>query len=158
MLKDIILNATIDIYIYLNGIRKQNADSTNNLRVPLTRCGFCLQLRNPQQLNLNTQLSYYLFVDSTNCLELSNYGCGFCKIAYFWCNFERYSVLGNCLWNPKKRKRSKKSSKVAESRTNLILVCCGIRLYCTECTGWPRNDITIEFTPIPDCEFLSYYY
>ena len=30
-------------------------------------------------------------------------------------------------------------SNVAESATNLIVACCGIRLQFTECTVWPRN-------------------
>ena len=30
-------------YIYVNGIRKQKVDSTYNLRVPFTICGFHLQ-------------------------------------------------------------------------------------------------------------------
>ena len=120
----------------MNGIRKQNADSTYSLRISLTRCGFRLQLRSPQQLNLTIQMFYYLFVDSTNYSGFRKYGCGFRKIAYFRNDFERYSVLGICLWNPKQRRRSKKSSKVADSATNLILACCGIRLQCTECTVW----------------------
>ena len=83
---------------------------------------------------------YYLFVNSTNCSGFRHYCCGFSKIAYFWSDFERYSVLGICLWNPKQRRRSKRNSKVADSATNLILVCCGIRLQCTECAVWPRNE------------------
>ena len=104
------------MYMYVNGNRKQNADSTFNLRIPLTRCGFCLQLRNPQQLNLTIQMSSYLLVDSTNCS-----------------GFRMYSVLGICLWNPKQRRKSKKSNKVADPATNLILTCCGIRLQWTKC-------------------------
>ena len=84
-------------------------------------------------------MTYYLIVDSTNCSGFLKYGCGFRKTAYFWSNFEQYSVLGICLWNPKKRRRSKKSSKVADSATNLILASCEIRLQCTECIVWPRN-------------------
>ena len=90
------------------------------MRIPHTICGFRLQLRNPQELNLTLQMSYSLFVDS--------------YFAYFWSDFEQHSVLGICLWNPKQRRRSKKNSKVSESAANLILVCCGIRLQCTECT------------------------
>ena len=56
----------------------------------------------------------------------------------FWSDFERYSVLGTRLWNPKQQRRSKKSSNDADSATNLILACLGIRLQCTECTIWPR--------------------
>ena len=67
--------------------------------VPLTLCGFRLQLRIPQQLNLTINMSYYLFVDSTNCSGLRKYGCGFRKFVYFWCHFERNSVFCICLWN-----------------------------------------------------------
>ena len=109
------------------------------MRTPLKICGFPLHLWIPQQLILTTQMSYYLFVDSANCSGFSKYGSGFRNFAYFWSNLERYSVLGICLWNPKQRRRSKKSSKVAGSATNLILACCGTRLQCTECTVWPRN-------------------
>ena len=51
--------------------------------VPLTICGFRLQLRNSQQLDLTIQMSYYLFVDSTNYSGFSKYSCGYLKIAYF---------------------------------------------------------------------------
>ena len=77
--------------------------------------------------------------------------CGFRKL--FWIPQVRLRIPQNCLfserfwavqcfryclWNPKQRIRSKKS-KVADSATNLILACCGIRLQCTECTVSPRN-------------------
>ena len=70
-----------------------------------------------------------------------NVNFGFRKFAYFWSDFERYNDLGMCLWNPKQHRRSKKSSNVADSATNLILVCCGFRLQCRECTVWPRNEL-----------------
>ena len=89
-------------------------------------------------------MSYYLFLDSANCSRFRKYGCGFRKIAYFRRVCERYSVLGICLWNPKQQRRSKKSSKVADSATNLILACCGIRSQRTEFTVWPRNEIIPE--------------
>ena len=47
-----------------------------------------------------------------------------------------------CLWNPNQWRKSKKSSKVADSSTILILDYCGIRLQFTERTVWPRNDKT----------------
>ena len=40
---------------FVKGTRKQNADSTYNLRIPLAICGFNLQLRIPQQVNLTIQ-------------------------------------------------------------------------------------------------------
>ena len=52
--------------MYVKGIRQQNANSTYNLRIPLTICGFHLQLRIPQQLNLTIQMFQQLFVDSAN--------------------------------------------------------------------------------------------
>ena len=39
--------------------------SANKISNPLTMWGFRLQLRNPQQLSLTTQMCYYLLVDST---------------------------------------------------------------------------------------------
>ena len=137
-LKDIILKATTHINICKGnpqtkyGFHLQFADSTYNLRIPLTICGFHLQLRIPQQLNLTIQMFYHLFVDSTNCSR-------FRKFAYFPSDFERYNDLGICLWNPKQHRRSKKSINVADSATNQILACCGFRLQCRECTVWPRN-------------------
>ena len=121
------------------GFHLQFADSTYNLRIPLTFCGFRLQLRIPQQLNSTINMSFYLFVESTKCFGFRKYGCGFPKLAYFWSNFERYSVLGICLWNPKQQRRSKNCSNVADSATIPILVGCGIRIQCTECTVWPRS-------------------
>ena len=50
----------------MNGTRKQNADSTYNLRIPLTRCRFRLQLRNPRHLNLTKQcLNICLWISQT---------------------------------------------------------------------------------------------
>ena len=37
------------------------------MRIPLTLCGFRLQLRIPQQFNITIHMSYYSFVDSINC-------------------------------------------------------------------------------------------
>ena len=88
-------------------------------------------------------MSHYLFVDSTNCSGFRKHGCGFRKFAYFWSNFERYSVLGIYLWNPKQQRRAKKCSNVADSTSNPIWACCEILLQCAECTAWPRNDKTL---------------
>ena len=50
----------------MKGIRKQNADSTYNLRIPLTICEFNLQLRITQQLNLTIQMFYhFLWIPQT---------------------------------------------------------------------------------------------
>ena len=110
------------------------ADSTYNLRIPLTICGFHLQLRFPQQLNSTIQMSYHLFVDSTNCSAFRKYSCGFRKFACFLSNFERYNDLGICLWNPKQQRISEKSSNVADSATNLIFACCGFHLQFADST------------------------
>ena len=109
------------------------------LRIPLTICGFHLsgfhlQLRIPQQLNLTIQMSYHLFVDSTNCSAFRKYSCRFLKIACFLSTFERYNDLGICLWNPKQHRISEKSSNVADSATNLILACCGFHLQFADST------------------------
>ena len=115
-------------------------ESANKMRIPLTLCGFHLQLRVPQELNLTIQMFYHLFVYSTNCSGFHKYCCGFRKFAYFWSNFERYNDLGICSWNTKRHRRSKKSKYVADSATKLILACCGFCLQCRECTVWPRSD------------------
>ena len=41
-------------------------ESANKTRTPLTICGFHLEMWIPQQLNLTIEMSYHLFVDSTN--------------------------------------------------------------------------------------------
>ena len=64
------------------------------------------------------------------------------QVCLFWSNLEwfaGYSILDICLWNPKEQRRSRKSSNVANSATNLILVCCVIRIQFTKSTVWPRN-------------------
>ena len=114
------------------------------MRIPLTICGFLLQLQIPQQLNLTIQIFYHLLVDATNCSGFRKYSCGFRIFAYFSSNFERYNGLGICLRNPKQHNRSKKSSNVADSATNMILACCGLRLQCRECTVWPRNETIFD--------------
>ena len=103
------------------GFHLQFADSCYKLRIPVTSCGFRLHLRIPKQLNLIIHMSYYLFVDSTKGSRFRKNGCGFRKFVYFCSDFERYTLLGICLWNPKQRRRPMKSSNVADSATNLIL-------------------------------------
>ena len=97
------------------GFYLQFADSTYG-------CGFHLQLRIPQQLNLTIQIFFHLFVDSTTCSGFRKYSCGFRKLAYFSSDFERYNDLVSCLWNPKQHRRSKKTSNnfwpVADSAYN----------------------------------------
>ena len=114
------------------------------MRIPLTICGFHLQLRIPQQLNLTIQRFYHLFVNYTNCSGSRKYSCRFRKFANFSSDFDWYNDLGICLWNPKQYRRSKKSNNVADSATNLILACCGFRIQCRECTVWPRNGVRLN--------------
>ena len=131
------------------------ADSTHNLLIPLTVCGFRLQLQIPQQLNSTIHMFNNLFVDSTNCSGFRKYGSGFRIFVNFWSDFERYSVLIICLWNPKQQRRSKKCSNVADSASSLIWACCGIRLQCTECTVWPRNDFPSFFKDYKNSNLLK---
>ena len=126
------------------------ADSATNLilaccgfHLQLADCGFHLQLRIPQQLNSTIQMSYHLFVDSTNCSAFRKYSCGFCKFASFLSNFERYNDLRICLWNPKQHRISEKSSIVADSSSNLILACCGFQLQFADFTFNLRISLTI---------------
>ena len=106
-LKGIILKATTHINICeLNpqtkcGFHLQFADSTYNLRIPLTVADSATA-----QLNATNVLSFV---------------CGFHKLFWipqlqlrilqfhlFSSDFERYNDLGICLWNPKQHRRSKK--------------------------------------------------
>ena len=124
-LKDIILKATTHI-----NISKGN---------PQTKCGFHLQFADSATAQYNDT-------------KVLSFVCGFHKLFWirqiqlripqsrlFSSDFVRYNDLGICLWTPKQHRRSKKSSNVADSATNLILDCCGFRLKCRECTVWPRN-------------------
>ena len=99
------------------GFHLQFADSTYNLRIPLTVADSATA-----QFNDTNVLS--LFMDSTNCSGFLKYNCGLSKFTYFSSDFERYNDLAICLWNPKQHRRSKKSSNFANSATNLILACC----------------------------------
>ena len=72
-------------------------------------------------------------------MDSINY-CGFYKIACFRSDFEQYSVLATCPWNVKQQRKSKKSSIVAGSATNVILAFCGISLPFTKSIVWPLYD------------------
>ena len=116
----------------------QLAESAYNLQIPLTLCGFHLHLLIPQQLKFTEHLYYfYLFTDLTNLFRIPHI---FRKVACSWSNFEQYSVLAICPWRPKQQRRSRKNCIFADSGTNLISACCGIRLQFTKCTVWPRNE------------------
>ena len=128
----------------------QFADSAYNFRNPLRVC-IPLTVAHSQPLKFTKDVYYYLFKDSTNCS-------GFRKLACFWSDFDQYSVLAICPWN-QKQQRSKKSSNVASSTTYLILVCCRIRLQCTEGTFRPRNNKTKTFLPFdPQLNIANFVY
>ena len=130
-LKNILLKATTHINICKGNPQKkcgsqlQFADSTYNLRIPLT-----VAVSATAQFNDTNVLSFV---------------CGFHKLLWipqiclFLIDFERYNDFGICLWNPKQHRRSKKSSNVEDSAKNLILACCVFRIKCRECTVWPRK-------------------
>ena len=123
---------------FLVCIFKQHADSTYNLRISLTICGFHFVDSATAQINDTNVLSFVCGIVKTNSSRLRKHSCGFRKLAYFGAilRFWRYKILNICLWNVKQHRRTKKSSNFASSPTNLILACCGFRLHCRECTVW----------------------
>ena len=154
-MKDIILNAILHIYIYVNGIRKQNADSTYNLQIPPTFCGFHLQFAdsacNLRILLLVAESATAQFIYTNFLLFIW----GFHKL--FWILPLRLRIPQNRLfleqfwavqWFRYLFVKSKTANKIknADSATNLnlILACCGIHLQCTECTVWPRNPFFLQ--------------
>ena len=119
------------------------------MRIPLTICGFHLHVADSTynlQIPLTLRIPLRVAESATAHFNYTN-------VLLFLCAFhklfripqvrlriqknrlllERYSVLGICLWNPKQRRTSKKSSKLALSASNLILACRGVHLQCTEC-------------------------
>ena len=108
------------------------------MQIPLTRCGFRLQLRNPQHLNLTKQSLIICLWISQTVLDSASTVADSAKLPIFGAIWSG-AVFQVFLRNPKQRRRSKKSSKVANSATKLFLACCEIRLQCTERTVWPRN-------------------
>ena len=58
--------------MYVNEIRKQNADSTYNLRIPFTICVFHWQLRFPQQLNSTIHMSHFCLWIAETVLDSAN--------------------------------------------------------------------------------------
>ena len=103
------------------------ADSTYNLRIPLT----VMDSATAQRYKC---LIIYLWIPQT-VLGSANTVADFAKLwnPYFLSNFEWYNDLGICLWNPKQHRISEKSSNVADSATNLILACCGFHLQLADC-------------------------
>ena len=128
------------------GFRLQFADSAHNLRKPLTICGLGLQFadsayscgfRDSLSL-LSTCIIICSWIPQTGS-GLHTFCCVFRKVACFSSDFEQRIVLAIRPWNPKQQRRSKKNINVADSATNLIFACCGIRLQFRKCTVWPRN-------------------
>ena len=105
---------------------------------PLTICRFRLQFAKPAYSCRFGNSSILLYTCLIVCLWNPQL---LCKLANFWKNFQRYSVFAICLWNPKQQRKSRKSSNVADSATNLILVCCGIRIQFTKSPVWLRHEV-----------------
>ena len=103
-----------DTTTYITGIRKHNASTAYKIRIPFT-------VSESAKAHLHFPHAFCLFLDSTNCPDIRKCCFGFSNYACFWSNFERYSVLAICFWNPKQQRKSKKSSNFADSAANLIL-------------------------------------
>ena len=132
-------------YLYVNGVRRQNADSTYSLQIPLPICDSTYSLRIPLTFAVSATAQF-------NFLHVSLFVCGFHKL--FWFPHIRLQILQICLFleqfwtvhclrylfaESKTAKKIKENSNFADSATNLVWTCCGIRLQCTEWTVWPRN-------------------
>ena len=130
------------------------------MRIPLRICGFHLQFADStysSRIPLTVADSATAQLNYTHVLL---FVCGFHKLLWIPQTRLRISQIRlflerfwtvQCFMNPKQQRRSKKHSNVAESATNLIWACCGIRLQCTECTVWTRN--VILRLPGVDLEF-----
>ena len=99
-------------------------------------CSVNFHLKLTYQLE-SCHLSASAFVYFSPCTWFDQQNCLIPSIP-FLSDFERYKDSGICSWNPKQHRRSKKSSNVADSATNLILACCRFRLQFREGTVWPR--------------------
>ena len=114
------------------GFHLQNAHSTFNLRIPLTVTDSATaQFK-------HTHVSLFVFGFQKNVLNSANTVAESANFPFLE-RFLTVQCFMFCLWNPKQQRRSKKCSSVADSATNLIWACCGIRLQCTESTVWPCN-------------------
>ena len=86
------------------------------MRIPHTICGFRLQFADStdscgfrDSLNLlNTCIIICSWIPQT-CSGFQKIICGFRKVICFWSNFEQFSVLAICPWNPNQQKGSKKA-------------------------------------------------
>ena len=132
-------------YLYVNGIRKQNADSNYSLQIPLTICGFELHFTDPLTVAESATAQF-------NLTHVSLFVRGFYKL--FWIPQIRWRIPQNRLFlerfwtvqclrylfaESKQQRRSKKSNNVVDCATNLVWACCRIHLQCTEWTVWPLN-------------------
>ena len=92
------------MYIYLQ------QESANKMRIPFTTCSFqfkfedsadnlriLLTVADQLELILLILKSYYSFLDSRTCSEFCKHCCRLPKLAYFWSDFELYSVSSSCL-------------------------------------------------------------
>ena len=121
-------------------------NSTYNLRNPLTIFQFA-------HLPICSQFAFLLLANSDfRTARLQKFDCWFHKLFRFSQILQRFSqtclflepisVVGYyrfSLWSPKQRRRSKKSSNIADSSKSLILACCGTDLQCKKCTVRSRN-------------------
>ena len=120
------------------------------MRIPLTICGFHLQFAD-STFNLRIPLTV---ADSATAQCNNTHVCGFHKLFWipqiqfripqvclFCSDFECYKVLCICLCNPKLQRSSKKISNSADSAKILFLACCGTRLQFTRCAVLPRNAV-----------------
>ena len=76
-------------YLYVNGIRKQSADSNYSLQIPLTICGFDLQFADPLTVAGSATAQF-------NFTHVSLFVCGFHKL--FWIPHIRLRIPQNCLF------------------------------------------------------------
>ena len=118
------------------------------MRITHTICGFCLQFadstyscRFRDSLSLLSTYTYVIFCSwiPKTYSGIYTFNCRFPKVACFGSNFEQYSVLAICPWNPKQQRRSKKNSNFAEFGTSWTFSCCGICSQFNTYTVWPRN-------------------
>ena len=117
---------TLNLTTYLHickGIRKQNADFTYNLRIPVTICGFHLQLRIPQQVKLTKHFVllfvcgiHRLFWNPQTRLRIP-------QVRLFLQQFLVVQSFRYLFVESKTAKKIKEKSYVADSAKNLILSC-----------------------------------
>ena len=110
-------------------------DSAYDLSIPLTVADF-------STAHFTIRIFYNLIVDSTNCSGFHKYCCGFRKVAYFWCDFERYSVYSYLFVE------SNTAKKLLQNVDQIKIQCCRICSKFTKFTIWPRNVVKFNFHPL----------